>query len=295
MDIFKPITLKDKEQITSYVFPSDNQDCDLAFANLCSWQFISESSYAVVRDRLVIRFAHPEWGHEYFMPFGEGDPMEVVRELDECARAVGERLCLRDVTPEFRGRLEADYPGRFVFTEDRDYSDYIYNRSDLAELKGNHYQPKRNHVNKFSKTYHADYGELMPDLFSECLDFEATWCSRHGYEENGNILNERRSLGFVFRHWEELGCEGAVIRIDGKIVAFTLGSPINHNTFGVHYEKADIATEGAYSAINHYFASRLPDQYLYVNREEDLGIPGLRQAKLSYHPTLLLSKMRAVK
>ena len=168
-------------------------------------------------------------------------------------------------------------------------------RQDLAELKGKHYQPKRNHVNKFRKEYRYNYEPLTPDLIPVCLQFESEWCMKHGYIENENIRNERRALTYALHHFEELDLTGAVISVDGKIAAFTFGAPISHNTFGVHYEKADINIDGIYSAINQEFASHLPEQYIYLNREEDLGIPGLRQAKLSYHPVLLLEKTKAIK
>ena len=100
----------------------------------------------------------------------------------------------------------------------------------------------------------------------------------------------------IYKSPEVISSNPAIIRsVDGKIAAFTFGAPISHNTFGVHYEKADINIDGIYSAINQEFASHLPEQYIYLNREEDLGIPGLRQAKLSYHPVLLLEKTKAIK
>lgn len=295
MTDFKPITITDKELITSYILPSSVRDCDFSFANLCSWQFLTESSYAIIRQHLVIRFTTSEGGYEYFMPCGQGSLLPVLEELEEQARLNGEPLCLRGVLPELREKLEAYYPTLFEYSSDRNYFDYLYKRTDLAELKGKNYQPKRNHVNKFKKEYQFTYEPLTLDNIPECLQFEAEWCMRHGYIENENIRNERRALTFAFHHYKELGLNGVAIRIDGKIIAFTFGAPINHDTFGVHYEKADIHIDGSYSAINQYFAASLPEHYLYLNREEDLGIPGLRQAKLSYHPALLLEKAIARK
>ena len=118
---------------------------------------------------------------------------------------------------------------------------------------------------------------------------------KHGYIENENIRNERRAWTDDLHNFAELALAGAVLRVDGKIAAFTFGAPISHNTFGVHYEKADINIDGIYSAINQEFASHLPEQYICLNREEDLCIPGRRQAKLSYHPVLLLEKTKSVK
>lgn len=295
MTEFKPITIEDKDIITSYIIPANQQDCDFSFSNLCSWHFMTESSYALIHHQLVIRFTNSEGGSEYFMPFGQGSLIPIIEELEECAQKAGEQLCLRGIMPEMREKLELYYPTLFEYSTDRDYFDYIYNRQDLAELKGKNYQPKRNHVNKFRKEYEFVYEPLTREVIPECLQFEADWCMKHGYIENENIRNERRALTFAFHHYEELGLYGIVIRIQGKIVAFTFGSPINYNTFGVQYEKADISIDGVYSAINQHFAASLPEQYLYLNREEDLGIPGLRQAKLSYHPVLLLEKTRAIK
>lgn len=295
MTEFKPITLQDKELITNYISPANERDCDFSFANLCSWHFITESSYAIIHHHLVIRFTNSEGIHEYFMPFGPGKLIPVIKELEEYARANNEPLCLRGIIPEMREKLEQYFPTLFEYTSDRDYFDYIYNRQDLAELKGKNYQPKRNHVNKFRKEYEFTYEPLTANVLPACLQFESEWCMKHGYIENENIRNERRALTFALRHFEELDLTGAIIHIGGRMVAFTFGAPITHDTFGVHYEKADISFDGAYSAINQLFASHLPEQYIYLNREEDLGIPGLRQAKLSYHPVILLEKTKAVK
>lgn len=290
MPEFKSITIEDKELITSYIRPANERDCDLSFANLCSWQFLTESSYAICHHHLVIRFTQPEGGHVYFMPFGQGSLIPVIEELKACAQAEHEPLCLRGSMPEMREKLEQYFPTLFEYSSERDYFDYIYSRQNLSELKGKYYQPKRNHINKFRKEYEFTYAPLTEEVIPECLQFEAEWCMKHGYIENENIRNERRALTFALHHFNELGLSGAVIKIKGKLAAFTFGAPINHDTFGVHYEKADISIDGVYSAINQLFASRLPEEYVYLNREEDLGIPGLRQAKLSYHPEILLEK-----
>lgn len=295
MNEFKPVTPKERELITSYVTPGKTQDCDLSFANLCSWHFMTESSYALLHGQLVIRFRNPQGEHEYFLPLGEGDFRTIIEELEAEARAEGSPLHLRGVLPEMQEQLEAAFPGMFGYTGNRDYYDYIYRRQDLVELKGKYYQPKRNHVNKFKKEYTYAYEAMTPAAVNECLQFESEWCMRHGYDENENIRLERQALTFALHHFEALGLTGGILRTEGRMAAFTFGAPINGETFGVHYEKADISIDGAYSAINQLFAASLPEQFLYLNREEDLGIPGLRQAKQSYHPCLLLEKATATK
>ena len=168
MNDFKPIATTDKELLTSFILPSDEQDCDFSFANLCSWHFMTESSYALIEDHLVIRFVTSEGNHEYFMPLGEGSPIPVIEALEACALSEQEPLCLRGVQPKIQDKLEQYFPTLFEYTSNRDYFDYIYRRQDLAELKGKHYQPKRNHVNKFRKEYRYKYEPLTPDLIPVC-------------------------------------------------------------------------------------------------------------------------------
>lgn len=295
MTAFKPITIQDKELLTSYIYFSESKDCELSFANLCSWRFMTESSFAIIEHQLVIRFLHPEGFHEYFLPIGQGNPLPVIEELEKHASAENAHLVFRGILPELKDKLDTYYPHSFEYQSDRNYFDYIYKRQDLAELKGKNYQPKRNHINKFRKAYEFSYEPLTAESVSECLQFEAEWCMKHGYIENENIRHERRALTFALHHFEALGLTGAIIRSGNNLAAFTFGAPISQETFGVHYEKADIHIDGIYSAINQLFAANLPEQYIYLNREEDLGIPGLRQAKLSYHPTILLEKARAIK
>lgn len=292
---FKPITIADKELITSYIIPGKNPDCDFSFTNLYCWHFLNNSGYAIINDLLILRFTMEDKRNEYFMPIGQGNIIPVIEKLDQCARQEGHPLYLRGILPETRDILDKYYPTLFEYEANRDYFDYIYLRQDLMELKGKNYQPKRNHVNRFKKEYAFEYLPLTPDLITECLDFEAQWCIKHGYVENENIKNEREALTTALQHIEELDLYGAVIKVDNHIAAFTFGSPINYNTFGVHFEKADIAIEGSYSIINQEFAAHIPEQYVYLNREEDLGIPGLRQAKQSYHPAMLLEKCIAIK
>ena len=190
--------------------------------------------------------------------------------------------------------LEELMPGQFTFTADRDYADYLYLRTDLATLAGKKLQPKRNHVNKFKRTYpDYQYTPITPDRIGECLDLEAEWCLANNCQQHEGTGNERRALTYALDHFEELGLTGGILHVGGRIAAFTFGMPINRDTFGVHVEKADTSIEGAYAMINYEFANHVPPQYVYLNREEDLGIEGLRKAKLSYQPAIILQKYSA--
>ena len=195
-----------------------------------------------------------------------------------------------------RQELEGWFPGCFAYGEDRDGYDYLYDIGRLASLAGKKLHGKRNHINKFNKKFAYEYIPITPELVPECLQLECKWYKANREDNDEEDLNdERRSIIYALNHYDELGLIGGAICVDHQIVAFTFGAPINHNTFGVHVEKANVNYEGAYAVINKEFASHLPEKYTYVNREEDLGIPGLRQAKLSYNPFILLEKSAAIK
>lgn len=296
---FKPITIDDKEVITSFTLPSPLRNCDLAFSNMCSWRFLYQSEYAVYKNFLLIRFYIEEKNKKriaYMRPIGNGDFRDALLQLEEDSWQHGHPLLMLGVTPISKDLLEEAFPGEFSYIPERDYFDYIYLREDLATLKGKKFQAKRNHVNKFKKQYAYEYEPLTAELVPECLEFEAKWYkSNRTDDDQEELTDERKSMIFALNHFKELNLLGGAIRIDHKLVAFTFGSPINQDTFGVHVEKADTDYEGAYSIINQEFASRIPEQYVYVNREEDLGIPGLRKAKLSYNPTILLPKAAVIK
>ena len=296
---FKPITIDDKEVITSFTLPSPLRNCDLAFSNMCSWRFLYQSEYAVYKNFLLIRFYIEEKNRKriaYMRPIGNGDFHDALLQLEEDSWQHGHPLLMLGVTPISKDLLEEAFPGEFSYIPERDYFDYIYLREDLATLKGKKFQAKRNHVNKFKKQYAYEYEPLTAELVPECLGFEAKWYKANRTDDDQEELtDERKSMIFALNHFKELNLLGGAIRIDHKLIAFTFGSPINQDTFGVHVEKADTDYDGAYSIINQEFASRIPEQYVYVNREEDLGIPGLRKAKLSYNPTILLPKAAVIK
>ncbi|WP_099465209.1 MULTISPECIES: DUF2156 domain-containing protein [Parabacteroides] len=294
---FKPITLDDREVITSFTFPSDYRNCDFSFANMCSWRFLYNSEFAIVEGYLLIRFWIEDKSRiAYMMPVGKGDLKSIINLLEEDSLKHGHPLCMLGITPDAKTELERVLPKDFYYIPERDYYDYIYLRENLASLKGKKYQSKRNHINNFKKQYSYEYMPITPDIVPQCLELECKWYKANLTEKDDEELNdERRSLTYALHHYNELGLIGGAICVAGEIVAFSFGAPVNHNTFAVHVEKADVNYDGAYTLVNQEFASHLPEQYIYVNREEDLGIPGLRQAKLSYNPTILLEKCAAIK
>jgi hypothetical protein len=296
---FKPITIADKEEITKYTCESDFMNCDFAFSNMCSWRFLYDSEFVTDGGFLFIRFNVTNGMHHhkaYMLPVGKGDICMAVNKIEADAESLRIPLLLLGITPESKRLLEEVFPGKFTYIAERNYFDYIYLREELQFLKGKRLQPKRNHINKFNKLYKYEYIPITPEIAPQCMELEQVWLSANISDEYKEALtNERQSMCFALRNFTELGLIGGAIVVDGKIIAFSYGSKINYNTFGVHVEKADISYEGVFSVINQLLISHIPEEYTYINREEDLGIEGLRKAKLSYNPVILLKKNSAVK
>ena len=296
---FKKISVDDKDIITVFTSAGTYFNCDFAFANMCSWSFLYKSEYAIHGGFLFLRFYINDNGHRhlaYTFPVGNGDLNLAVNAIENDSESMGHPPLILGVTAESKNMLNNIFPNSFTFIAERDYFDYIYLREDLISLKGKKLQSKRNHINKFKKTYEYTYLPITQDITVECMQLENIWReANRDSKDKETISNEYQSMAFAMEHFDELGLVGGAIVVDGKIVAFTYGSPINNKTFGVHVEKADTNYEGIFSVINQEFALRIPEQYVYINREEDLGIAGLRKSKLSYNPVILLEKYSAVK
>jgi hypothetical protein len=227
----------------------------------------------------------------YMQPLGEGDWVKLLDMLMADAKAEGKPFYMLGICLEMKINLERMFPNKFIFTAKRSYSDYVYLRENLATLTGKKYQPKRNHINRFKKEYpDYTYVPITLDTIRDCLSVEAEWQKSNDLKQGEKADDENQAVIYALTHFEELGLTGGILYVNDRAVAFTYGMPINRDTFGVHVEKADVRMNGVGSMINNEFAKRIPEQYMYVNREEDLGIEGLRKAKLSYYPEIILDK-----
>lgn len=287
---FKDITIDDRSVIQSFTLKSSRRNCDLSFSNLFSWRFLYNTQFAIESGYLLLRF----WVEEelvYMMPIGEGNIKGVLEKLISDAAAQGTKLSLLGVCVDMQADIEAALPGKFTFTSDRNYADYIYLRSDLTTLAGKKYQPKRNHLNKFKKSYPNYYFKpLTPDLVPTCLELEEKWCKANNCAERAELADERASMIVALNNMESLGITGGLLYANDEIVAFTYGAPINEQTWDVCVEKADTEIEGSYAMINYEYANSIAEDYIYINREEDLGLEGLRKSKLSYYPETIVEK-----
>ena len=307
---FKDLSTSDRALIQRFTLYGERQNCDLSFSNLISWRFLYNTQFAVIDDYLVFRF-HTGRHLAYMMPIPKPQVMEDgsyrVKPCDECSVkvirtirddsiAMGHPFLMLGVCNYMVDLIEQSFPDTFTIEPNRNFADYIYTRDKLINLSGKKLQSKRNHINKFKSLYpQYTYRPLTEDLIPQCLELEKQWrkVSKDDTDEQDldeSLSIELRSMTRAFHRWDRLGLTGGTIWVDDKLVAFTFGCPINQTTFDVCVEKADINYEGSFSIINQEFVKHLPEQYCYINREEDMGNEGLRRAKLSYHPDILLEK-----
>ena len=231
-----------------------------------------------------------------------GDIAAAIRALETDAAERGEPLRLVCLTPPQMAELEEFFPGRFTCTADRDGYDYLYDIDRLADLGGKKLHAKRNHIHRFVENNPTwAYEEITPASLPECLKMDQEWyrrsLQREGEVEERDLGDEGIALRAAMEHYEELGLEGGLIRVYGEVVAFTIGDRLSADTYDVHFEKAYGELQGAYAMINREFARWVREHHpeiKYLNREDDMGVPGLRKAKESYYPDLLVEKHTAI-
>ena len=291
---FHEITLEDKAWMDERFREDDWNACEYTFANNFIWRKIYGVAVAEIYGCLVIRSVQGE-KYCYSYPVGAGDKRAAVGELLAICRKDGQPLRMAPLSAESCRGLSEWFPGRFLMEADRDDFDYIYAREKLADLKGKKLHGKRNHIARFKDGGAWSYEPVTDDNLEECrATMTYNWMKMRSEKWNEEMEKEVSVLHEAFDNRKELGLIGGVLRREGEIVAFTMGEPLNSDTFVVHFEKAFPDMQGAYPMINQQFVLHACEGYTYVNREEDTGDLGLRKAKLSYYPEILLEKYAAI-
>lgn len=292
---FRKITLEDRPWIQKALAASGFMGCEYSFANNLAWCRAADSQISRLDGfYLICAFDTPDGVPHFSFPAGSGDYGVVLREMATFAAAQQTPLVITGLTPdETLPIVQQHFPGRFTYENVRDSADYLYDTTELAAMAGKKYHKKRTHIRKFA-SLGGVYAPMTPNDFDECIALAArTYNDKEGYTDRSSVV-EQYAIHTFFQHFEALQLRGGVLRVEGKLAAFSVGEPINSCTFGVHIEKADLQYPGAFPAMAQQFAAHAAAGFLYLNREEDLGVPGLRKSKLSYHPVRLLEKWTAV-
>lgn len=288
---FKHISTEDRENYEKLLASTGERGCEYSFANLYLW---GRQTLSLCMDAALL-FSQFNRRSVYPFPVVTGDVKPAIDAVIHDSKARGIPCRLTGLTAADVTTLQDLYPGRFRIHPDRDSHDYVYSVDDLAELKGKRYHKKRTHLNRFREAY--------PDAVCESLSAETEekaksmverwYAERLEVDPGADFCMERHAIAKAFRKKEELGLEIFVLRIENEVAALAVGSHSTPDTFDIHFEKALSLYDGAYVAINNGFARYIRDKYpevRYLNREEDMGIEGLRKAKLSYYPHHMIEK-----
>jgi len=306
MPDFKEINLQDKKLIESYLFKYGGNSCQHSFAQMYLLKdkyhdlfFEKDGTLFIYRSGLS-----DEGMRTYLFPFcPEENIPAAVSFLMEDAASFGAGLRLFPITKESVDLLDRYFPGKFDVEESRDYAEYIYSSEKLAYLKGKKMASKRNHINTFNRNYEGRFKvvrfgcEDTPEenkVISDVLAFQSEWLSaRERQDLYKELLTEDMHISKALKYRHRLDICGVALYVDDVLEGYTFANPISHNCVDVIAEKGNIEIGGIYQMLNNAFSLLAHERFEFINREEDLGVAGLRKAKLSYKPDILLEKFSA--
>jgi hypothetical protein len=276
---FKPVGLEDQDVFNEYLEASPSEVCELNFANIFMWKESERSSWTILNGSLCV-LVEPDFEDSYVLPPVGGE--RVVETISAC---LGHAQRLSRVPAGFAER----YGAGFKVEEDPGNFDYIYLRQELAELKGKKFDGKRNRIRKFESTFVHEYHPLTRADVPGCFRLLEDWFEE---KRNGDLYMraERVAIIQALASFERLGLTGGVVKVGGRVEAFTMGGRLTADMAVIPIEIANPGLVGLAQWINREFICRECGDYAFINREQDMGIEGLRKAKLSYQPARLVKK-----
>lgn len=288
---FKPVSFDDRELYEHYIMDENERGCEFTFANLYMW---GQQNITVLHNHIVL-FSWFNNRNVYPYPIGKGNKKVVLDAIIEDAKERKIPCQITGLGATAKQTLEELYPGKFRFYCNRDAFDYVYAIDDLADLNGRKYHGKRNHYNRFRNNLpNYTVEPIRKDNLPRVRQMIDKWYAvRLQKKPDDDYHMEQIALEKALGYYRELGMEGLMLLNGEDILAVTLGSRMSVNSFDVHFEKARQDVEGAYTAINCEFARYIRNKYpqiKFLNREEDMGLEGLRKSKLSYHPHHMVEK-----
>lgn len=289
---FKQITLADKSAIDAIFEGNAYRACDFSFTNLYAWNARFKSVYAIIDHTIFLRFQDSDGQLYYMMPIGDMHLSKAINLIKQDAKENCIPFQMKGVSLDMWEALENEIPGELHRIPDVNNNEYIYFSEKLIKLSGKKLQSKRNHINRF-KTDNPDWEYLTlkskTDL-EECAKMLDEWEDVNNLKNDFSQRFDYIATKIMLDKFDFLQLRGGAIRVNGKIVAFSIGEPLTSDTFVVHVEKAFGDMNGAYTMINQQFIEHEASAFTYINREEDMGMLNLRKAKMSYYPDLLLEE-----
>jgi uncharacterized protein len=290
---FKPVEIGDRDFMRTRLWEYQPETSELNFTNLFIWRNHYGLRWSTLDRWILVIGENTAHGIAALPPIGPGSRLEVTRALLKWMADGGRRVKEPRIDRADQKLVSelADAEG-FDIQPVRDHFDYVYQTKSLVELNGKNYRAKRNHLNYLFRTYPITYEPMEESHIQDCLKMADEWCEARRCQEDLNLESEWGATREALLNFKALGVEGGVVRVGGKVEAFTLGELLNSQTAVVHIEKANMEVRGLYAVINQQFCEKRWRDVPLINREQDLGEPGLRRAKLSYSPDQLIDKFR---
>jgi len=289
---FKPLSLEDRDLFLKYIGNYEFNTYEYSFLTLYFWRKMCNVEYAVIDDALIIKKTEIKPGSFFMQPVGSRDLKKTIYSLLEIKNKDSNfKTLFREIELPFLNNLIETFGlDKVSFCEDINNFDYIYNANELITLAGQKFHQKKNHYNKFIRTYNYEVKDITEKgVASDCIDFAHRWFEANGSNDY-QLKFELEGIEDVMRYIDILNIKGLAVYVEGKIAGFTLGEIVNDKMAIVHVEKADAEYKGIYAFINNIMAKTHFSGVKYINRQEDLGIKGLRKAKRSYNPVKLEKK-----
>lgn len=280
--MYKVLDIKDRKMVNSHLARFQPTASEHTFTNLFIWQ--NTRPISIFTSGQIMAFLHET--NEGVSLFGNPTGSIDFDELKESIEKKTQKSFLG--AQRITNSVSADTG--YLVDADRDNADYVYKRTDLADLEGKRFHAKRNLITQFEANNSYTYEEIDESNVEGVLKFQDRWCEERKCGTSPGLCDEYRAAKTLLENYSDLDAFGALIRINGRIEGYTIGERLNENTAVIHLEKASTAFKGLYQLINQRFAKRHLNDFEFINREQDLGIAGLRKAKESYHPDHIIEK-----
>jgi len=285
-----PLTIDSKDTVKPYFKNITNSMYN--FTTALMWGGKDFVNYSEIAGCLVLFYEFPKSPICATFPIGGGDKKEAVIKACGHMKSKGVNPVFKNLSPAMAEELKELFPEDFEYIPDRNAFDYVYETQNLINLSGKDLHSKRNHYNYFKNNYKYEYVKMTQKDVPECKELFDRWIKE---KEDSKWLQSSRNATFIaLDNLDFLDLTGAMIKVDGEICAFSVGEAVSDDTALIHLEVADTDLRGAFNAINREFCANEWKDFKYINREEDMGLPGLRRAKEAYRPAFLHEKINAV-
>jgi uncharacterized protein len=291
---FKKLCLEDKKIIDRYIYPYKFLSCEYSFTSLYIWKDACDIQYTIYKDALILKKKDFEGNYHFMQPLGYSN--ESLREIIDALKVYREennmKYLFKDLEESFIEEINVSFPesDRFCIKEDRDNFDYLYEAKKLMSFSGKKLHSKKNHYNFFTKNYSYKVVEISGDnVINDVSDAAEKWYEETG-EKDAKLYYELLAIKDIVNNMNILNLNGVAVYVDEKLAAFSIGERLNEKLAVIHIEKGDKSINGIYSFITKTLIDSCFNNAEIINREQDLGIEGLRKAKMSYYPLKLEKK-----